>query len=217
MMSCHLNCNLWPLRETIMTNDRLLLLGCGILKKEVNFLIARNHWPLETLFLDSALHVDFDRLATSLTHALARRREEEIIVFYGSCHPLMEGMLAEAQTFRTRGQNCCEMLLGQDLFTEELAKGAFFLLEEWAGRWEHIMTKSFNTTKLEIIRDIFQGDRKYLLGLRTPISGDFTAEAEAAARMVGLPLRWLEVPLDHLESVLLEAITRKQGDMQCRR
>jgi len=206
-------------RETggVVTENRLLLVGCGILKKEVNFLIARNNWPMKTLFLDSALHVDFDRLATSLTHALVRHGGEKIIVFYGTCHPLMERMLAEAQTFRTHGQNCCEMLLGPEAFHAELAKGAYFLLEEWAGRWEHIQTKAFNTTKLEIIRDIFQGDRKYLLGLRTPCSGDFTAEAEAAARMVGLPLRWLDVPLDHLESVLLEAITRKQGDMQCRR
>jgi hypothetical protein len=198
-----------------MTNDRLLLLGCGILKKEVKFLIARNKWPVETLFLDSALHVDFDGLDKSLTHALAGHGGENIIVFYGTCHPLLEQMLAEAQTFRTRGQNCCEMLLGHGLFSGELAKGAYFLLEEWARRWEHIQAKTFNTTKLEIIREIFQGDRKYLLGLKTPCSGDFTAEAEAAGRMVGLPLRWLDVPLDHLESVLLEAIERKHGETQC--
>lgn len=195
-----------------MLDDRILLVGCGILKKEVDFLIRKNEWPLKTLFFDSALHVDFDKLGKSLTAALSRHREENIIVFYGTCHPLMEQMLAEAQTFRTRGQNCCEMLLGHELFTEELAKGAYFLLEEWARRWEHILARTFNTKNLDLIRDIFQGDRKYLLGLRTSCSGDFTAEAEAAGRMVGLPLRWLDVPLDHLEAVLLEAIERKQGD-----
>jgi hypothetical protein len=200
-----------------MTDNQMLLVGCGILEKEVKFLIVRNNWPVETLFLDSALHIDFKKLASSLTHAVARRRGENIIVFYGTCHPLMEQMLAEARTFRTRGQNCCEMLLGHDLFSEELAKGAYFLLEEWARRWEHIQNKTFGTKNLNVIREIFQGDRKYILGLKTPCSGDFTAEAEAAGRMVGLPLRWLDVPLDHLESVLLEAIERKQGENQCRR
>lgn len=195
-----------------MVAERMLLVGCGILKKEVAFLIRKNGWPLETIFLDSALHVDFARLANGLTSALAAHREEQTIVFYGTCHPLMERMLAEAHTFRTRGQNCCEMLLGHDLFTEELAGGAYFLMEEWARRWEHIQTKTFNTTNRELIRDIFQGDRKYLLGLRTPCSGDFTAEAEASGRVVGLPLRWLDVSLDHLESVLGEAIARKQGE-----
>jgi hypothetical protein len=193
-----------------MTKNRLLLLGCGILKKEVDFLIQKNGWPLETLFLDSALHVDFNRLSKSLTSALARHRGENVIVFYGTCHPLMEQMLAESKTFRTRGQNCVEMLLGHDLFTQELANGAYFLLEDWARRWEHILTKTFNTKNQDLICDIFQGDRKYLLGLRTPCSDDFTDEAEAAGRMVGLPLRWRDVPLGHLESVLLEAIERRQ-------
>lgn len=206
-------------RETggIVTENKLLLVGCGILKNEVIFLIRKNNWPLKTLFLDSALHVDFDRLANALASALARHRNEETIVFYGTCHPLMDRMLADARTFRTRGQNCCEMLLGPETFHKELDMGAYFLLEEWARRWQHLMTKTFNTTKLEIIRDIFQGDRNYLLGIRTPCSGDFTAEAEEAGRMAGLPIRWSNVSLDHLESVLLEAITRKQKEIQCRR
>lgn len=197
-----------------MTGDRLLLLGCGILKKEVEFLIAGNDWPMDTLFLDSALHADFDSLAKGLTSALARHRDENVIVFYGTCHPLMERMLDEAHAFRTRGQNCCEMLLGHDLFSRELTNGAYFLLEEWARRWEDIQARTFNTKNLDLIRDIFQGDRKYLLGLRTPCSGDFTAEAEAAGRMVGLPLRWLDVSLDHLESVLLEAMVCRQGEVR---
>ena len=200
-----------------MPNDKLLLTGCGILKKEVRFLIAKNHWPVETLFFDSALHVDFDRLGATLTRSLARHQADHTVVFYGSCHPLMDNLLAEAKTIRTCGQNCCEMLLGPEVFQAELAKGAYFLLEEWAGRWEQIIFKTFNTTKLEIIRNIFHVDRSCLLGLRTPCSKDFAVEAEAAAAMVGLPLRWMDVSLNHLESVLQEAFTRKQKEIQCRK
>lgn len=195
-----------------MTGNRLLLLGCGILKKEIEFLVARNNWPMDSFFLDSALHVDFDRLAKGLTSVLVRHRGDDVIVFYGTCHPLMEEMLAEAGTFRTRGQNCCEMLLGSAVFQEELAKGAYFLLEDWARRWPQIITRTFNTENLAVIREIFQGDRSYILALRTVCSTDFTSQAEAAAEMVGLPLRWLDVGLDHLESVLREAVQRKRGE-----
>jgi hypothetical protein len=200
-----------------MSGERLLLAGCGILKREVDFLIQKNGWPVETLFLDSSLHIDFDSLAKALTSLLARHRGENTIVLYGTCHPLMERMLAEAHTFRTGGQNCVEMLLGHELFTEELANGAYFLLEDWARRWEYIQTKTFNTKNLDLIRDIFQGDRKSLLCLRTPCSGDFTAESEEVSRMVGLPIRRLDVSLDHLEAILLEAIERKQGGARCRK
>jgi hypothetical protein len=195
-----------------MTGDRLLLAGCGILRKEIAYLIRKNNWPLDTHFLDSALHVDFDKLAAGLGSLLENERERNPIIFYGTCHPLMNRMLADAGTFRTNGQNCCEMLLGHELFNNELINGAYFLLEEWALRWDHIMMNTFNTKKLDIIRDIFQGDRTNLLAIRTPCSDDFADKAEAAAEMVGLPLHWLDVSLDNLEAVLNEAITRKRNE-----
>lgn len=186
----------------------LLLLGCGILQREIRFLIEKNGWPLETHFLDSTLHIDFDKLSLALTASLKLHEEREIIVFYGACHPLMESILHAAGTYRTVGQNCVEMLLGTEQFTKELEQGAFFLLEEWARRWERIVTATMGTN-LEVIREMYQGDRGYLLCLSTPCSGNFKEEAEEAGRLVGLPLRWIDVSLDHLESVLQESIDRK--------
>ncbi len=198
---------------TIPAQKPLLLLGCGILQKEIRFLVDKNGWRLEVHFLDSALHIDFDKLLLALTSALNQHEEREVIVFYGACHPLMETILDTSKTFRTVGQNCVEMLLGPERFTYELEQGAFFLLEEWARRWERIVTATFGTNR-EIIREIFQGDRSSLLCVKTPCSGDFSAEAEEAGRLVGLPLRWMEVSLEHLEKVLQEAIDRKQSELR---
>jgi len=193
-----------------MTNEgRMLLLGCGVLQTEIRFLIEKNAWPLDTYFLDSALHCEFDRLSASLTAALDEHRGRKIIVFYGCCHPLMDQMLAQAGAIRTEGQNCIDMLLGNARFSQELENGAFFLLEEWARRWEYIVTKTFGTTNVEIIREIFGEDRKYLLGVRTPCSGDFTAVAEKAGEFVDLPLRWTDVTLDNLEAVLQQAMAQR--------
>lgn len=189
-------------------------MGCGILKKEVKLIIKKNQWPLDTLFLDSALHVDFNKLSKYLTSALNRHQGKNIIVFYGCCHPLMDQMLEKEKTFRTRGQNCVDMLLGYPLFSEELAKGAFFLLEDWALRWDHVITKYFGTNE-KLIKDIFQGDRQYLLCVRTPCSGDFESLAEQAGQKAGMPLKWMDTGLEHLESILLEAVTRKMKEMQC--
>ena len=200
-----------------MKEEKILLLGCGILKNEVRFLIDKNNWPVDTRFFDSALHCEFAKLSHCLTTGLAREAGRDIVVFYGTCHPLMEQMLEDAHTFRTEGQNCVDMLLGNELFTKELLAGAFFLLEEWAHRWQYIITKSFGTSNWEVIRQIFGSDRKYLLCLRTSCSGDFHQEAEEAGRLVGLPLRWLEVGLDRLETVLSEAISRKLEEKRCRR
>jgi len=200
-----------------MVENRLLLMGCGILKQEVRCLIKKNNWPVDTQFFDSALHCEFDKLAHCLQSGLAKQAQRDVVVFYGSCHPLMERMLEEAQTFRTEGQNCVDMLLGNDLFTKELLEGAFFLMDEWSRRWEYILTKSFGTKNWSVIREMFSGDRKYLLGLRTPCSADFSKEAEQAAKLVDLPLRWMDVGLEHLEAVLFAAITRKRKETPCQR
>jgi hypothetical protein len=128
----------------------------------------------------------------------------------------MEEILGELKEFRTCGQNCIEMLLGNSLFTEELSKGAYFLLEEWAMRWDNIIERTFGKNQ-KIIQDIFHEDRKYLLCLKTPCSGDFKLEAEEASKKLDLPIYWMDVSLDHLESILQKAIALKTKEVLCQK
>lgn len=190
------------------SQNRPILIGCGILKKEIKWLIKENNWQLSTSFFDSSLHADFGKLLKNLTLAIDKHTDQRIIVFYGACHPLIDNLLCNAHIIRTKGQNCVEILLGHDLFDNELSNGAYFLLEDWALRWDHIISKTFGDN-IEITRQIFHEDRKYLLGLNTPCSGNFTKEAEYAAQNVGLPLKWMNTDLENLKSVLLNTISQQ--------
>lgn len=191
----------------------LTLVGCGILRKEVDRLITQNQWNVHTHYLDSALHNYLNRLANELNQALVdhEQRGEKTVVFYGSCHPLMEHYMEGHHTCRTQGQNCIVMLLGYELFMQELEKGAYFLLEDWALTWEPMITACFGMN-MAVVREIFHSSHKYILALRTPCNRDFTAAAEAAARFVDLPLRWMDVSLEHLEAVLAEALQRRLAE-----
>jgi hypothetical protein len=191
-----------------MTDDHCLLLGCGILRKEVEFLIRKNGWPLDTDWLDSSLHVNFEKLAHELQTGILRNKKRDMVVFYGCCHPRMEDILDKAHTFRTEGQNCVEMLLGRETFMRELSDGAFFLLEDWALRWDEVMGTTFGR-KPEVVKEIFSLSSKSILCLRTPCSGDFEEAAYAAGNKVGLPVRWMDVGLEHLEEVLKQVVERK--------
>jgi hypothetical protein len=185
--------------------------GCGILRKEVEFLIAKNGWNVEPHFLHSALHNYFDRLYGELDRALDRTEAagRDSVVFYGSCHPRLDALLDRHRTVRTQGQNCIVMLLGYERFMEDLGRGAYFLLEDWALTWEPMLTEVFGKN-LAVLREIFHSGHTFLEAIRTPCSGDFTAEAEAAARFVDLPLVWTDADLGHLEAVLAEAIAQKR-------
>ena len=178
------------------------------MQREINFLIKKNNWLLDTDFLDSSLHVNFEKLARELQTGFQRNRDREIVVFYGCCHPHMENILEEQNTFRTNGQNCVEMLLGREKFMEELANGAFFLIEDWALRWDDVMGKTFGN-KPDVVREIFQLSNKSLLCLRTPCSGNFKMAAEEVSEKIGLPVRWLDVSLDYFESVLWQTVGSK--------
>lgn len=191
-----------------MSPSTLSLVGCGILQKEVGYLIAKNNWPLTTDFLPASLHIDFKRLACALQAGLARHAHEQTIVFYGACHPGMDKMLNKGRTLRTLGQNCIEMLLGKEEFNRELTQGAFFLLDDWAHNWDAVIAKTFGTN-IDVIRDIFHDQHRYLLCLRTPQSDDFSLEAAHISTMLDLPVQWRDVTLEHLENVLHTLIMQK--------
>ncbi|HEY5556002.1 DUF1638 domain-containing protein [Acetobacterium sp.] len=191
--------------------DKLLLVGCGILKNEINYIISKNDWAVDTVFINSSLHVNFKALSKGLTAVLQQYSDRNTVVFYGECHPLMDKILQDHHTFRTPGQNCVEMLLGTERYMEELNNGAFFLFEDWALHWEQTIRKTFGNNQ-QMIKDIFHEDRKYILGIKTPCSGEFELQAMDVAKEVDLPLRWNSVSLEHLESVLLNTFYRKTED-----
>ncbi|MBF0262064.1 MAG: DUF1638 domain-containing protein [Magnetococcales bacterium] len=186
------------------------LIGCGILHKEVDHLIRKNGWHLESRYLDSSLHNHLARLSDQLNQALDQEAANgrETIVFYGCCHPRMEAILDAHHTLRTQGQNCIVMLLGHDWFMEELEQGSYFLLEDWALSWRPMFAQVFGENQ-SVVREIFHASHQGIVAVRTPCSDEFTREAGEMAEYLDLPLRWLDVSLDHLEGVLTDALTRK--------
>lgn len=195
-------------------SDQLVMVGCSILQKEVDSLIKKNKWHLETHYLNSALHSYLDKLSKELNQALDEEeaKGKNTVVFYGSCHPGMDNFIETHQTCRTRGQNCIVMLLGYEYFMRELSQGAFFLLEDWALSWDKVLIESFGNNTA-VIREIFHSSHKYILAIRTPYSADYTAAAEKAAAFVDLPLHWLDVGLQELEIVMNEAIQNKLDEL----
>ena len=179
-----------------------LLVGCGILSREIRALTAARPERIGVELLPPSLHIDYDALAHSLGCCLAKHSSRRMVVFYGACHPRIDAIVGTAPcAVRTPGQNCLAMLLGQERFDRELAGGAFFLLEALARGFDGMLARTFGTAG-PTTRAIFQAAHTHVLAIRTPCSGDFTEAAARAADLVGLPLRWTDASLDHLDAVL---------------
>lgn len=182
-----------------MRATRPYLIGCGILRKEIRLIAGLNGWELNEIYLPSSLHIDFERLETALTTTLSRHQGEEGIVFYGSCHPLMDQIISRACSIRTDGVNCVDIYLGHERFLRELESGAFFLFEDWALHWKDIIGAAIPGHP-DVMKSIFQSAHTHVLAIRTPCSGDFSAEAAVVSEMTGLPLQWTDVGLENLEA-----------------
>jgi len=76
-----------------------------------------------------------------------------------------------------------------------------------------MITECFGNN-LAVIREIFHSSHKYILALRTPCSDDFTEAAEKAAAFIDLPLHWLDVDLQELETVMADAIQEKLNTLE---
>lgn len=188
-----------------MGRDRTII-ACGILKTEIEYLCRREGWDVDFVFLDSALHCDLNRLERELAHSLACASDSDRIVCYGACHPRMNRIVDLPRTVRVAGQNCVEMLLGRELFLSELEKGAFFLLEQWAVDWDHMLGATFGACSIDIMREIFKTDRTRFLAVRTPISRDYEEVATLVSKRMQVPLEWIDVSLAHLAQALRNAI-----------
>jgi len=186
--------------------EKLNLIACGILKKEINCLIEKNSWPVTPVYLPSGLHTDYKKLQNSLEKSLEVHAGQSCIVFYGACHPLMDRILAKAGTIRTPGQNCVDIYLGHEAFSRELSAGAFFLFEDWARKWDRIVGGAQGLAP-QVMREIFSSAHTHLLAIRTPCSGDFRAQAEDISQRTTLELRWIDIGLENLERALETTIT----------
>ncbi|MCG8701005.1 MAG: DUF1638 domain-containing protein [Bacteroidales bacterium] len=186
-------------------NGNIALISCGILKNEILHLIAVNKWKVNPTFLDSSLHVDFNKLWNTLTKTISKQKVDEGIVCYGTCHPLMNQMLASTKFVRTPVQNCVELVLGRKVFDKELEKGAFFLFEDWAVHWERVAYKALGDNQ-NMINEVFQSEHNYLLCIKTPCSSDFSDDAEKVSHITGLPLKWISVDLSVLEKYLSDLL-----------
>lgn len=192
--------------EALNQTGKIPLIGCGILKNEVLHLIRKNNWLVKPHFLNSSLHIDFGKLEKTLVKSMNHFGSAPKGVIYGTCHPRMDTFIKEGNAVRTQGQNCVELLLGKNKFDRYLFSGAFFIMEDWAKRWDLITGLTFGP-KREIIKEIFTMEHTHLLGLKTPCSGDFGEKAKRISQELELPLEWLSVPLDHLEKVLVQMLS----------
>ena len=184
--------------DAIMPGDPVIFISCGIFKEEIEYLSREHKFPHRVIFLDAALHVNFDRLRASLVDALEKNRAEGAVikVLYGHCHPDILDILDRYGAKKLAAGNCLEAFVGRD----EVARlnneaVSFFLSAGWVNNWEQM----FDAGKKDIhidFKSMFEHYKRILV-FDTGVIPIDEMKVHKFSEFTGLPVERRVITLDH--------------------
>ena len=120
-----------------------VMVACSVLKAEVEKL-HKHYWQdIPLRFLSSMLHMKPELLEQRLSALITEEASQghQVLLVYGDCCSSMADMEILPGVARTSCYNCCGLLLGWDEYRRLEHEGAFFLIPEWAHRWQEIFNE----------------------------------------------------------------------------
>lgn len=177
----------------------VIFISCGIFQEELDYLIREKNLDWQVLYLEAALHVNFDSLKDALVTALEESRQagREIRVVYGHCHPEMSEILENYGARRIEAGNCLEAMVGAEEIARLNDEGmAFFLSAGWVNHWEKMFEAGRKNSDFDI-RSMFSAYKRIVVfdaGM-IPIDEEKIA---AFSRLTNLPVDRENISLDRL-------------------
>lgn len=181
-----------------MAGKSIIFVSCGIFKEEIEYLIRERRFDPNIVFLDAALHVDFDMLKERLTGALEETRQAgvEIKVLYGQCHPEMEKILDHYGAKKIRAANCLEALVGREEIRRlDSEAKTFFLSAGWVNNWEEMFARGKEDFGFDF-KQMFASYKRIVL-FDTGVIPIDEEKVGKFSEFTGLPVERRQITLDH--------------------
>lgn len=183
----------------------VLAVTCGIFREELRVLGPK--FPgLRPVFLDSMLHMRPGELQDRIDELLEIRRPERVLFIYGDCTPRIVELCRRPGFAKTRGINCCEIILGREDYRRLRKAGAFFFLPEWTRRWRDVFERELGFAGGRGVEEMLREVHERFIYLDTgvvPVPHDTLDEI---ARELGLPMSVRETGLSRLEEGIADAL-----------
>lgn len=194
-----------------MPPERLLVIGCGALARELAAIVEAHQLPVDVSLLPAAYHNTPVCIPAAVEERIVANRDRyrEIFVAYGDCGTggELDRVLARYGVERLEAAHCYEFLAGSALFAalHDAEPATFYLTDflvrhferlVWRGlgldRWPHLLHDYFaNYTRVVYLA---QTDDPYL-----------TSRAAEAASRLGLTFERRAVGYGDLEAALVAA------------
>ncbi|MTI85679.1 MAG: DUF1638 domain-containing protein [Firmicutes bacterium] len=180
------------------------ILCCGILRHELEHLLEKQN--VDITYIEAALHVDFDKLAQSVTKNLHGMGGNGIPLIIGTqCHPEMEQLVAEHGGRVMQAKSCIEMLLGEKMAEMDAEAKTFYLTSGWLENWRHIFMEGLGWDAVDARQNFGYYDR--ILLLDTGITPVDEMNLLAFFDYAQVPVEPIQVDLDNLRKLLKQLLS----------
>lgn len=181
-------------------------IACGIFRKEIEALREQKLVDISFSYLVSMLHMQPAELDKRLQAAIEKGQQngDDIILVYGDCCPHMHDFESAGKIVRTAGMNCCEIMLGRELYRQLRSEGAFFLMPEWTLRWREVFQRHIGLEG-ENARSYMTEMHSKLTYIDSGLNPIPESHLHEISDYTGLPVEIREVALDHLLAAIRDA------------
>lgn len=173
--------------------QRVLLIACGALAREILALKAANGWDhLDLTCLPADLHLYPERITAAVAEAVAKHRAEyaEIFVVYADCGTggLLEAKCHELGVAMVAGPHCYAFFEGNDRFAAhaESEITAFYLTDFLVRQFDAFVWRPMGFDRHPGLVSMMFGNYEKLVYLAQTEDPELSAKAEAAAARLGL-------------------------------
>ena len=203
-------------------SERLLVIACGALAREITALKTRYGWDhLDLKCIDAKLHNQPAKIPARLQEKIRRNKADydNIFVAYADCGTggEIDKIIEEEGIQRLPGAHCYQFFAGEARFTEisEEEPGTFYLTDFLAQHFDQFVTKPLKLVEHPELRDAYFGNYRRLVYLSQTDNEDLMLAAKQAAKQLDLTFEHVSCGYGELESSL-QTITL-QKDLRLRK
>ena len=193
--------------------DKVLIIACGAIARELVCIRKLNHWDhIEFQCLPPELHNQPDQIPVEVEKTIRARAGlyQKTFVAYADCGTggTLDKVLAKYDIERIPGAHCYEFFAGSKQFQTlaDAEPGSFYLTDFLTRHFERLVIKGLGLDRLPQLKSVYFNNYKQLVYLAQGHSPELQVMAQQHADYLGLDYKYHEcgnIPLSNvLEPIL---------------
>ena len=181
------------LNKKFEKSDKILVIACGALAKEITALIRMNNWThLQLRYLPAKLHNEPNNIPQNIRKYLvnAQNKFSRIFIGYADCGTggKLDNLLEEFGVQRLPGAHCYEFFSSTQTFSKMLEEepGSFFLTDFLVKSFEKLIWQGLKINSHPELLNIYFRNYKRLVYLAQTESLALQTQAQEIAQRLGL-------------------------------